>query len=100
MMEVHASKIMWARSVMKHNMRYTIVVSDGDSKSFNAVSEKRPYGPDCMIEKEDYINHVCKRLGFALRNLVADHTRWKERRSPDAKCHPPSLHLFHKSCPE
>ncbi|KAK3797630.1 hypothetical protein RRG08_054656 [Elysia crispata] len=71
MMEVHASKIMWARSVMKHNMRYTIVVSDGDSKSFNAVSEKRPYGPDCMIEKEDYINHVCgRREGRLTQNVI------------------------------
>ena len=77
MMEVHASKIMWARSVMKHNMRYTIVVSDGDSTSFNAVYEMRPYGPDCIIEKEDCINHVCKRPGTALRNLVADASKRK-----------------------
>ncbi|KAK3717160.1 hypothetical protein RRG08_010971 [Elysia crispata] len=77
MMEVHVSKIMWARSVMKHNMRYTIVVSDGDSKSFNAVSEMRPYGPHCIIEKEDCINHVCKRLGTALRNLIVDASKRK-----------------------
>ena len=83
MMEVHASKILWTRSVMKHNMRYTIVISDGDSKSFNAVSEMRPYGPDCIIEKEDCINHVCKRLGTALRNLVADASKRKNHHKTD-----------------
>ena len=77
MIEVHASKIMWARGVMKHNMRYTIVVSEGDSKSFNAVIEMHPYGPLCIIEKEDCINHVCKRLGTALRNLVVDASKRK-----------------------
>ncbi|GFS27737.1 hypothetical protein ElyMa_005299200 [Elysia marginata] len=32
----------------------------------------QPYGPEVEIEKEDCINHVGKRLGAALRNLVAD----------------------------
>ncbi|GFR74607.1 hypothetical protein ElyMa_003897200 [Elysia marginata] len=77
MMEVHASKIMWARSIRKHDMRYTIVVSDGDSKAFNAVCEMRPYGPDSVIDKQDCINHVCKRLGTVLRNLVADASKRK-----------------------
>ncbi|KAK3765183.1 hypothetical protein RRG08_021210 [Elysia crispata] len=35
----------------------------------------RPYGPDCIIEKEDCINR--KRLGTALRNLVADASKRK-----------------------
>ncbi|GFO20577.1 hypothetical protein PoB_004708200 [Plakobranchus ocellatus] len=48
------------------------MVSDGDSKAFNKLLEVLPYGPDVVILKEDCINHVGKRLGTALRNLVAD----------------------------
>ncbi|KAK3770025.1 hypothetical protein RRG08_043187 [Elysia crispata] len=87
MMEVHASKIMWARSVMKHNMRYTIVVSDGDSKSFNAVSEMRPYGPDCIIEKEDCINHVRRMLSQPRSCLAHKRALLKQRWSCEVLDH-------------
>ncbi|RUS86508.1 hypothetical protein EGW08_005758 [Elysia chlorotica] len=77
MMEAHAMKILWLRSLRKHNMRYVTVVSDGDAKAYNAVFQLQPYGPDCPIEKEDCINHVCKRMGTALRNLVSDASKRK-----------------------
>ncbi|GFO12966.1 hypothetical protein PoB_003947100 [Plakobranchus ocellatus] len=48
------------------------MVSDGDSKAFNKLVEIMPYGPNVVIVKEDCINHVGKRLGTALRNLVSD----------------------------
>ena len=71
-MEAEAARVMFARSEEKLGCRYVIVVSDGDSKSYNAVKEDQPYGPDYPIYKEECINHVAKRLGTALRNLTAD----------------------------
>ena len=71
-MEVVAATVMWNRSIELHGVRYTIVVSDGDSKAYDTVVEEQPYGPDVQIVKEECINHVSKRLGTALRNLTAD----------------------------
>ncbi|GFO14624.1 hypothetical protein PoB_004112900 [Plakobranchus ocellatus] len=72
MMEVRIAEVLWGRSIQRYNLRYTTIVSDGDSKSFNRLLELQPYGSDVLITKEDCINHVGKRLGAALRNLVAD----------------------------
>ncbi|GFO27428.1 hypothetical protein PoB_005393300 [Plakobranchus ocellatus] len=72
MMEVRIAEVLWGRSIQRYNLRYTTIVSDGDSKSFNRLLELQPYGSNVLITKEDCINHVGKRLGAALRNLVAD----------------------------
>ncbi|GFO11869.1 hypothetical protein PoB_003837400 [Plakobranchus ocellatus] len=72
MMEVRAAEVLWGRFVQRHNLRYTTMVSDGDSKAFNKLLEVQPYGPDVVILKEDCINHVGKRFGTALKNLVAN----------------------------
>ncbi|GFN94321.1 hypothetical protein PoB_002082700 [Plakobranchus ocellatus] len=72
MMEVRAAEVLWGRSVQRHNLRYTTMVNDGDSKAFKKLLEVQHYGPDVVILKEDCINQVGKRLGTALRNLVAD----------------------------
>ena len=50
-------------------MRYTVMLSDGDSKSFKKIVEEKVYGEDIVIEKEECVNHVSKRLGAALRNV-------------------------------
>ena len=78
LMEVKAAEVLWSRSVERHKLRYTTMVSDGDSKAHTRLLQMQPYGPDNKdesskeIEKEDCINHVGKRLRAALRNLVAD----------------------------
>eukprot|EP00795_Rhopilema_esculentum_P007344 gene7344-13076_t len=54
------------------------MLCDGDSKAFSAVKELAPYGPDVEIGKEDCINHVSKRMGSALRNLVAESKAQKQ----------------------
>ena len=69
-METAASKILWARSVQLHNMRYMKMLSDGDNKTLASLNEQLPYGPDAVIEKVDCVNHVHKRLGTGLRNLL------------------------------
>ncbi|KAK7101737.1 hypothetical protein V1264_020074 [Littorina saxatilis] len=72
MMEVEAARVLWGRSVSRHNLRYTVILSDGDTKTFQELSKIKPYGDQVTIEKEECINHVSKRLGTALRNLVTD----------------------------
>ena len=67
LMEVKAAEVLWSRSLKRHKMRYTTMVSDGDSKAHTKLLELKPYGPD-----EDCINHVGKRLGAALHNIVSD----------------------------
>lgn len=44
------------------------MLSDGDSKAYDAVTKLRPYG-DKVIKKEECINHVAKRLTHELENL-------------------------------
>ena len=69
-MEQQAAKIIWSRSVERHKLRYTEMLSDGDSTSFAAIVDLQPYGPDVSIAKLECINHAGKRLGTALRSLA------------------------------
>lgn len=73
-MEVQAASKLWSRSE-KIGFRYTSVLSDGDSKAFQYITEARIYG-DVKIKKEECVNHVSKRLGTALRNCVKE---WRSR---------------------
>ena len=68
-MEVKAAEILWGRS-LNRGFRYTTMVSDGDARTFKHLTEKKVYGDDVTIEKEECINHVAKRMGTALRKLA------------------------------
>ncbi|CAN8019459.1 unnamed protein product, partial [Ixodes persulcatus] len=68
-MEVEAALILFKRSWERHNLRYTTVLCDGDSRSFAALQEANVYG-FFPIHKEDCVNHVKKRMGTALRSLI------------------------------
>ncbi|GFX92669.1 uncharacterized protein TNCV_4087741 [Trichonephila clavipes] len=68
-MEMEAALTLWKRSTSL-GFRYITVLSDGDCKTFNYLCEKKVYGPDIVIKKEECINHVSKRLGTALRSTV------------------------------
>ena len=72
MMEPEAAEVLWKRSMELHNMKYTIFVGDGDSKAHDRVVREQPYGQEVEIQKEECMNHVEKRIGTALRNLVQD----------------------------
>ncbi|KAK7105146.1 uncharacterized protein [Littorina saxatilis] len=72
MMEVEAARVIWRRSVNTNKLRYTTLLSDGDSKTFTELNDIKPYGEDIHIDKEECVNHVSKRLGTALRNMVTD----------------------------
>lgn len=66
-MEAEGAEILWKRSIELHNIRYKWMVSDGDSKAFNAVENL--YSSDCKVVKLDCVGHVQKRMGKHLLNL-------------------------------
>ena len=59
-MEKAAAEVIWSRSEAS-GLRYTEMISDGDSKAFNHVSQLNIYGNDVNITKEECVNHVKKR---------------------------------------
>lgn len=66
-MEAEAARRIWKRS-SDGILHYTIMLSDGDSKAYDAVCELKPYD-DKVTKKEECINHVEKRLTAALESL-------------------------------
>ena len=68
-MEKEAAIRMWRRSIEKHNMRYTRMLSDGDSAAFSAV--KNIYN-GVEVKKLECVNHVDKRMGTALLKLARE----------------------------
>ena len=69
-MEVECAKVLWGRSEANFKLRYSTMLTDGDSKSFDAIFEENIYGVDKQVVKEECINHISKRMGTALRKLV------------------------------
>lgn len=61
-MEVEAALILFSRSVTKHNLLYTTLVSDGDSATTSALVKENVYVP---VVKEECLNYVQKRMGTA-----------------------------------
>ncbi|GFV14889.1 uncharacterized protein TNCV_1045661 [Trichonephila clavipes] len=49
--------------------RYSGSAGDGDTKTFNALSENKPYGDDYLIQKIECVGHVRKRMGTRLMKL-------------------------------
>ncbi|GFV32625.1 uncharacterized protein TNCV_441171 [Trichonephila clavipes] len=70
-MEMKAAAKIWFRSEAC-GFHYTTLLSDGDAKTHKFLNSLKIYGPDVEILKEECINHVSKRLGTSLRNLVKD----------------------------
>ena len=63
---------MCQRSIDKYNLRYTTVLSDGDSKSYDAVVAEQSFGDKTHSSKEECINHVSKCMGSTLSKLKDD----------------------------
>ena len=61
-MEKEAALRMWRRSIQKNGMRYTKMLSDGDSVAYKAVCDEGLY----PVEKLECLNHCDKRMGKAL----------------------------------
>ena len=71
-MEVAGAKVLFARSEDLHKFQYVKMLGDGDAKTHAAVVAMDPYD-GVGIEKVECVNHVSKRMGTALRNLVSEH---------------------------
>jgi hypothetical protein len=70
-MEPHSAKILWERSIAEGNMRYTTMIGDGDSRAHLEVEHVYGASDDDAVVKEECINHVNKRLGTAIRTMLA-----------------------------
>lgn len=68
-MEVEAIKTMFQRSV-KNGVRYRNYIGDGDSKAYSELVNSKPYGDDFSIVKKECVEHVRKRMGTRLREIV------------------------------
>ena len=64
-MEPEAARIIWSRSVEKHQLCYSTFIGDGDSKSYRQVVNMDPY-PLVAIHKEECLAHVSKRVKKSL----------------------------------
>ena len=67
-MDVECAK----RSIKKYSLRYMTMLSDGDSKAHEQPVSSKVYGDEHIVEKEECVNHVAKRMGTALNNIVAE----------------------------
>ncbi|GFV98566.1 uncharacterized protein TNCV_1397851, partial [Trichonephila clavipes] len=75
-MEMEAAAILWQRSIKECNMRYTCILSDGDSKTFQHLMSLNIYGKGKPIKKEECFNHISKCLGTGLRSKVKE---WRSK---------------------
>lgn len=66
-MEVGAAKVLFGRSIQKHNFRYTNVICDGDAKTITTLNKEAIY--DVEVSKEDCVNHIAKRLWKGLNTM-------------------------------
>lgn len=78
-MEVSGALEIFNRSLETRNVRYCNYVADGDSKTQKAITEAQPYGPNKPVVKKECVNHVSKRMGTRLRNLVKKEPQLKGR---------------------
>ena len=62
----------WGRYIKKYSIRYMTMLSDGDSKAHKELVSSKVYGDEHIVKKEECVNHVGKRMGTALNNIVAE----------------------------
>ena len=61
-MECNGVLKIWNRSVEAWHLRYTQLISDGDSKSLSTLNKHQPYGEEVMVTKHECVGHVQKRV--------------------------------------
>ncbi|GFX92321.1 uncharacterized protein TNCV_1112481 [Trichonephila clavipes] len=76
-MEVDGMLRIFNRSEKLHNLKYSNYIRDGNTKTFNALSENKPYGDDHLIQKIECVVHVQKRMGTRLRKLKLVYSKKK-----------------------
>jgi hypothetical protein len=68
-METAGAVRIFQRSFVQRGLKYKNMLGDGDSSTYNAIVENKPYGDDCIPNKLECIGHVQKRVGSRLRRL-------------------------------
>ncbi len=83
-MESKGACKIFLRSVEKRNLKYTVMVGDGDTGCFNAVSValQNKFREDYHVTKEECVGHVQKRMGTSLREYKK---RMRGRKLADGK---------------
>ena len=66
-MEDAATLDIWKRSQERLHLRFTEVISNGDSKIIAVLQASEPYGKNVVITKYECVGHVQKRVGKYLR---------------------------------
>ena len=83
--EAECARRLWRRSEEENHLCYTTMLCDRDSKSYDSVVADSPYDAAVKIEKKHCINHVSKRKGKVLRDLIALSKSQKESISSRGK---------------
>ena len=71
-MESTGALAIWKWSVSKNMLRYTQMISDGDSKTFQLLSDQLPMVRPNLVSKHECVGHVQKRMGTALREKAKE----------------------------
>ena len=61
--EVEAATELFSQSEEYLHLRYTQVISDGDSKTIGHLNEVKPYGEQVKIVKHECVGHISKLVG-------------------------------------
>ena len=65
-MESTGALAIWKRSVSKNMLRYTQMISDGDSKTFKLLSDQLPYGASNLVSKHECVA-CAKKNGYGTK---------------------------------
>ena len=76
-METVGAVRIFTRSTATRGLKYKNMLGDGDSATYNAVIDSKPYGNDCIPNKLECIGHVQKRVRSRLRKLKNKNKRVK-----------------------
>ena len=71
-MEQEVGEILWGRSIARNHMRYTTMLSDGDTKTFDHLTILNIYSDEHPIDKEKCVNHIAKHMRKALCTLKTE----------------------------
>ena len=63
-----------------HKLRYSTMTSDGDTSTYPIIAAEKPYGPNHLVKKMEYLGHVQKRMYAHLKTLKS-----KQNKSVDGK---------------
>ena len=72
-MEPTGAASTFLRSESNHGLQFQKYLGDGDSASFKKISQLKPYGEECDIEKIECVGHVQKRCGGQSRRFKKEY---------------------------